>query len=130
MRVSKRNLAMIGAAGAAVLLLGAATLPPVLANAGGLWEVSKSATGAGAERVCVPDPALFAQWEHRRSPCTRVVISSTGEQAVIHYTCARGGFGQSTVKVITPRSLRIDTQGIAGGFPFGYVLHARRVGDC
>lgn len=110
--------------------VGAAALPAVIANGGGLWEVSKSATGTGAERICAPDPALLAQWEHRRSQCTRVVISSTSEQAVIHYTCAKGGFGQSTVKVVTPRTLRIDTQGISDGFPFAYVLHARRVGSC
>jgi hypothetical protein len=32
--------------------------------------------------------------------------------------------------VLTPRSLRIATQGISGGLPFNYVLQARRVDDC
>ncbi len=118
------------AAGVAALVLGAATLPPAIADSGGLWEVSRSATGAGAEKSCVPQASVLAQWEHRKAQCTRVVISSTATEAIIHYTCPAGDFGHSKMKVITPRTLRIETQGISGGFPFNYVLHARRVGDC
>jgi hypothetical protein len=110
--------------------LAAATLPPPLGGSGGRWEVSRSATGTNAEKRCVPQAAVLAQWEHRRAQCTRVVISATETEAVIHYTCTGGGFGQSRLKVITPRTLRIETQGISEGFPFNYVLHARRVGDC
>jgi hypothetical protein len=121
---------MPASVGLAALALWAATLPPVLAGSGGLWEVSRSATGANAERQCVPQAAALAQWEHRRAQCTRVVVSGTATEAVIHYTCTGAGFGQSRMKVITPRTLRIETQGISGGFPFNYVLHARRVGDC
>jgi len=32
--------------------------------------------------------------------------------------------------LITPRSLRIDTQGISDNLPFHYQLYARRVSDC
>jgi len=124
-----RSLTVAGL-GLAALVLGAASLPPVIADSGGLWEVSRSATGAGAEKICVPQASVLAQWEHRRAQCTRVVISSTSTEAVIHYTCPTGEFGHSKLKVITPRTLRIETQGISGGFPFNYVLHARRVGDC
>jgi hypothetical protein len=125
----KRKLTALGLAIAGIGLA-AATLPPVLAGSGGLWEVSKSATGANAERLCVPQAAILSQWEHRKGQCTRVVISSTETDAVVHYTCTGGGFGQSKMHVITPRTLRIETQGISEGFPFSYVLHARRVGDC
>jgi hypothetical protein len=114
----------------AAMALGAATLPLVIAESGGLWEVSHSATGASAEKSCVPQAAVLAQWEHRRAQCTRVVISATATDAVIHYTCPGGGFGHSQVHVITPRSLRIQTQGISDGYPFNYVLHARRIGNC
>jgi len=112
------------------LALGAASLPSVIADSGGLWEVSHSATGSGAEKSCVPQAAVLAQWEHRRAQCTRVVISATDTDAVIHYTCPRGGFGHSQIHVLTPRTLRIETQGISDGYPFNYVLHARRVGNC
>lgn len=113
-----------------VLVLGAATLPPVLTDPNGLWEVSRSATGVGAEKSCVPQAAALALWEHRGAKCTRSIISSTAAEAVIHYTCQGKDFGHSSVKVITPRTLRIQTQGISQGFPFNYVLHARRIGNC
>lgn len=125
-----RFLMPAGLALASLALAAATTLPPTIAGSGGLWELSRSATGTNPERRCVPQAAVLAQWEHRRAQCTRVVISSTATEAVIHYTCTGRGFGQSRLKVITPRTLRIETQGISGGFPFNYVLHARRVGDC
>lgn len=112
-------------------LLVAAAQPRALSGAsGGLWEVSQSATGHNPTRVCVPSPEVLAQYEHRQGRCTRVIISDKGTETVIHYTCADGGFGQSKVTLLTPRSLRIDTQGISGNLPFHYLLHARRVGEC
>ncbi len=120
--------------GAAAVLAGAAALaaPPSLLGsvAGGTWEVSRSADGSGAVRQCVTNPAALAQWEHRGSACTRVVLSERGAESVIHYTCPAGDFGRSRITVITPRSLRIETQGIHRGEPFFYQLHARRVGNC
>ena len=96
----------------------------------GLWEVSHRATGAAAERVCLADPMILTQWEHRGQACTRVIISEQGAAAKVHYTCAGGGFGQSEITLLTPRSLRVDTQGISGGWPFAYSIHARRAGNC
>jgi hypothetical protein len=129
----KNNL-RIGLIGLSILpaaILVAAAQPRALAPAtGGLWEVSQSATGHNPRRVCVPSPEVLAQYEHRQARCTRVVISDKGTETVIHYTCADGGFGQSKVTLLTPRSLRIDTQGISGNLPFHYQLHARRVGEC
>jgi hypothetical protein len=109
----------------------AASLPRALAPAaGGLWELSKSANGHDPTRLCVASPDVLAQFEHRGGRCTRVVIRDSGSSSEIHYTCADGGFGRSDIKLITPRSLTIDTQGISGGLPFHYKLYARRMGDC
>ena len=125
-RIALMGLLSLSATG---LVAGAPT--PARAGAvGGLWEVSQSASGHNPTRVCVPSPEVLAQYEHRQGRCTRVVISDRGTETVIHYTCADGGFGQSKVTLLTPRSLRIDTQGISGNLPFHYQLHARRVGDC
>ena len=111
--------------------LAVAASPRVLAPAeGGLWEVSQSATGHDAVRVCVPAAEVLGQFEHRQGRCTRSVVSASGGEAVIRYTCADGGFGQSKMTLITPRTLRIETQGISGNLPFHYKLHARRVADC
>lgn len=109
----------------------AASLPRALAPAmGGLWEVSQNANGHNGTRVCVPAAAELAQFEHRKGRCTRSIVKDAGTEALISYTCSDGGFGQSKVTLITPRTLRIDTQGISGNLPFHYQLHARRVGDC
>lgn len=109
----------------------AARTPRALAPAQpGAWEVSKSADGRNPVRVCVAELASLAQWEHRGGSCTRVVISDSGTRTVIHYTCANGGFGRSDMTLLTPRTLRIETQGISGGYPFAYTLHARRVAAC
>lgn len=116
--------------GAIVLLaLTAAVRPAVfMQTTGGLWEVSR--TDGGRRNLCVPDPAVLAQYEHLRSNCTRDVIRDQQSKAEIHYTCSGGAFGQSSVQLITPRSLRIETQGISGNAPFHYVLQARRIGNC
>ena len=118
------------AAGAA-LLLGAspATESPRLARPG-LWDVSLSATGSNAQRVCLADPMFLTQWEHRGGACTRVVLTEHGSEATVHYTCAGGGFGQSVIRLLTPRSIRVETQGISNGQPFNYPLYARRTGNC
>jgi len=126
-----RKLALVGLGSAALLLtLAAAQRPASLANIeGGLWEVDPLGPGASA-KLCIADPMTFASYEHRAKACTLVVISDGPNGAVIHYTCPGGGFGRSTVKALTPRSLRVETQGIADNAPFQYVFQARRVGAC
>ena len=121
----------IGFLGVLAIAATAAYQPRALAPAaGGLWEVATNATGRGAEKVCVAAPEILAQYENRGGQCSRAVISDTGSDAVIEYKCSDGAFGHSRITLITPRTLRIDTQGISGGLPFHYQLHARRVGDC
>lgn len=117
--------------GAALLLLGltAAVRPTIFSQTtGGLWEVSRG--NEFRRSVCVPDPVVLAQFEHLRANCARDIVRDQQRRAEIHYTCAGGAFGQSTVDLITPRALRIETQGISGNAPFHYVLQARRVGNC
>jgi hypothetical protein len=111
--------------------LAAASVPRALAPAsGGLWEVSRSATGHNPTRICVATPDLLAQFEHRQQRCARNVVSDSGSETLISYNCPSGGFGQSKMTLITPRTLRIETQGISDNLPFHYQLHARRIGTC
>ena len=122
--------ALAGAGVAAAFALTAAQRPMALApTEGGLWEVT-GLPRSGPVRECVADTAVLAQFEHRGQTCTRLIISDGPETTVIHYTCAGGGFGRTKMTLITPRSLRIETQGISGGLPFSYVVQARHVGDC
>ena len=76
------------------------------------------------------DVSSLAQFEHRRLSCSRNLISDHPTSAVVEYSCGGAGFGHSKLDVITPRSLRIETQGVSNNLPFSYVLQARRVGDC
>jgi hypothetical protein len=122
---------MVRVSGAALLLLSlvAAGRPSLfMQTTGGLWEVSRN--NGGRRNVCVPDPVALAQYEHLRLNCARDLVRNGQSRAEIHYTCQSGSFGQSNVELITPRSLRIETQGISNNAPFHYVLQARRLGDC
>jgi hypothetical protein len=119
------------AGGAALLLLTAAQRPAALAQTSpGLWEISGIPGSGKPVLQCVSDTAALARVEHRAQNCTQVVISDTPAAAVIHYTCPSSGFGQSKLTMLTPRSLRIETQGISANYPFNYVIQARRVGTC
>ena len=112
-------------------LLVAAAGPQALEPAsGGLWQVSRGVSGAGAQDICVVDPVQLGQWQHRGQRCERTILSDEGDKAVIDYSCGKSGFGRSELTLLTPRTLRVKTQGIAGDGPFNYVIHARRAGNC
>ena len=119
------------AGAAALLLLGAAQRPSALAQTQpGLWEISGLPNAGTSVRQCVANTALLARVEHQGQTCKQVLISDNGTSTVIDYTCANGGFGRSKLTLLTPRSLRIETQGISANYPFHYVIQARRVGNC
>ncbi len=125
---SLHRLARIGICAGVALVVGAASLPRAMAGPG-VWEIAKTAASRG-QRVCLPDPSLLMQWEHRARHCTRTIVTSSPYRAELQYSCSGGGFGTSRVQVLTPRSIKIHSQGIADGLPFALILHARRVGDC
>jgi hypothetical protein len=130
--MARKTLALvIGATLLAGAALAADPRPAALANApAGLWEIVGAPGGKAPRRECVRDVSLLAQYEHRGHSCRRTIVSEQGNSAVIDYSCGDGGFGRSKVTAITPRSLRIETQGISDQLPFNYVLQARRVGEC
>jgi hypothetical protein len=112
-------------------LLGAATRPAALAQAApGLWEVTGVPAMKAPIRQCFGDLLALAQFEHRNESCSRRVIRDAATSTTVEYNCPGGGFGRSEIGLITPRSLRIETQGISDGLPFHYVIQARRMGDC
>ena len=127
MKSLRSSLRLSACVVAAALLLGA-SLPQAMVGPG-QWEIAKSASERG-EKICLPDPAMLMQWEHRGKPCTRTIVTSSIDRAEVNYTCIGGGFGTSRVEVLTPRSIKVNTQGIADGLPFAYAVHARRIGAC
>lgn len=130
--MERLKLAFLGIAGATLALtLAAAQRPTVFAQtAAGYWEVSGVPGAKAPIRQCLADVSMLARFEHRTHACTQKVTSGDQSSVVIDYSCGGSGFGHSKVDMITPRSLRIDTQGVSDKLPFNYVLQARRVGDC
>ena len=126
-----RKLSLFAAVGAFVVVLAAAVPPSVLGQAQpGLWEISGLPGAAAPVRQCLADMAVLARFEHRGKACSAKTLHEAGTTAAIDYNCGAAGFGHSDVTVVTPRSLRVGTQGISDGLPFNYVLQARRVADC
>jgi hypothetical protein len=103
-----------------------ATLQP------GLWELRDldSPRPTAPRRICISDPGILLQLQHRDAACSRLVIANDAKSATVHYTCAAGGFGRTTVRVSTPRLARVETQGIDRDIPFDYRAEARRKGAC
>ena len=109
----------------------AAQKPGVLGESEpGLWELTGVPGARPRVRECLGNLATLAQYEHRARGCKATTLSDTGKVSVIHYTCAGSDFGHTSIKVITPRNLKVDTQGISDGLPFAYTIEARRVGEC
>ena len=123
---------ILAAAGAAltIALTAAQHAGPLAQASPGLWEITGAQGGKTSIRQCVGDVTVLSQFEHRGQNCSSKVISSGPSSTVIEYRCGGAGFGRSKIDAVTPRNLRIDTQGISGNLPFSYVLQARRVGDC
>jgi hypothetical protein len=126
-----RRLNIAASAGALCASSLLAAQPSALANvAGGMWEISGVPGSQSPVRQCVANILALAQFEHRGRSCSHTVLSDAASSTRINYSCGPADFGQSDVDVLTPRSLRISTQGISDKLPFNYVLQARRVGDC
>lgn len=129
MRLARIILAAAGVS--AALTLGAATLPKALSQAEpGVWEASGVPGTKKPILQCLANVLTLAQFEHRNQTCSRKVLRDDATMTTVEYNCSNGGFGRSEIGFVTPRSLRIETQGISDGLPFHYVIQARRVGDC
>jgi hypothetical protein len=128
----RAGIAAIGLGGGALVALGAATRPATLTEVkAGMWELSGLPGASAPARVCIADVDQLTRYEHRAKNCTGKAISDTGRSTVIEYSCgSAAGFGRTKIDMITPRNLKINTQGISDSLPFNYTLSARRVGDC
>ena len=98
----------------------------------GRWEVRDldNLRPAPVRSICISDPAILLQFQHRDTACSQLVIANDAKGATVHYTCPAGGFGRTTLKVTTPRLVRIETQGIYRKLPFDFSAELRRKGNC
>jgi hypothetical protein len=97
----------------------------------GRWQIRELDGAVAGTTICLGNPKQLVQFEHRRtSGCSSQILDSGEATATVQYSCAGRGYGHSSVRVQTPRTVRIDTQGLSNGQPFSYRLEARRVGAC
>lgn len=109
----------------------AAPVDPLAVLAGlesGRWEIR--ADGEPARAMCLADTAQLLQVRHGAAACSRLVIASDKQSATVHYSCPGAGWGRTTLRASTPRSVKIETQGIAENAPFAYSLEAKKTGEC
>ncbi len=79
---------------------------------------------------CVVDPAVFLRMRLRAAECSRFVIDDSVDSLTVHYTCPGTGHVRTVLRADTPRSLRIDSEGMVNGMPFSDAMTVRRVGEC
>jgi hypothetical protein len=97
----------------------------------GLWAIHALDKGeSDVPAFCVADPSRLLQFRHPGATCSRLIITDTPRVATIQYSCPGAGWGRTSVRVISPEQLRLDTQGIADNAPFALAAEAHRVGDC
>jgi hypothetical protein len=125
-----RPLILLAALGGFFLLTAAQQPSALGTTSAGEWELTGVPEAKGPVRQCVSDLMLLTQYEHRAHHCTSQVISDHGNSTIVQYSCGAAGFGRTQIDVLTPRSLRISTQGISDSLPFNYVMQAHRIGDC
>jgi hypothetical protein len=131
---AKRRGALI-LAGIASLALPAYAASPSVDALGklerGRWQVRELDGATPPASLCLGDPALLLRFEHRGDrSCSAEVLASGSMTTTVQYTCRGRGFGHSQLRVETPRSVRVDSQGFSNGRPFSYRLEARRTGAC
>lgn len=135
MKIGRGPTVALSAAGAILSLAaaapaqapGLAALAPVER---GQWQLTGQGTTHGSRTLCVADPAALLQLRHSGTQCSRFVIENGAAVATVHYTCPGAGHGRTTVRVETPRLVRLDTQGVADGTPFALSYEGRRTGEC
>lgn len=97
----------------------------------GLWQVRELDGAVPPATICLRDPTILLRFEHRfERSCSVEVLESGAVSQTLQYTCKGRGFGHSHLRVQTPRTVRIDTQGFSRGRPFSYRLEGRRTGAC
>ncbi|HWH18664.1 MAG TPA: hypothetical protein VNT77_10090 [Allosphingosinicella sp.] len=97
----------------------------------GRWELRELDNPRAVPRsICIGDTGMLLQLQHRDLPCSRLVLANEARSATVHYTCPSGGFGRTSLRVDTSRTVVVDTQGIDDNRPFQYRAELRRIGSC
>jgi hypothetical protein len=96
----------------------------------GRWMVRSASQAALQRAVCLGDPALLFQIEHGATGCTQRLVQADSRGGTVEYVCAGRGFGHTSIRVETPTTATIETQGFVDGRPFSYRATARKLSVC
>jgi hypothetical protein len=94
----------------------------------GEWQMR--APDGSVRALCVTDPQMLVQLQHRGATCTRFVVENGPLGGRVTYSCPGIGTGSTRIVVETPRLIRIESQGINRGMPFSFEYEGRRTGAC
>ncbi len=122
-------------------LLAAAPPPPVKGDTPalvavdavqtGMWQITMASRVATPPRdLCVADAHALMQLRHGDAACSSFVVANEAKLATVQYSCPGAGSGRTSLRIISPTEVHIDSQGIADNAPFAFVAEARRTGDC
>lgn len=96
----------------------------------GDWELRERGTGDERRHICVTDPRQLLQVRHPGRLCPRFIVTDTPSRVVVTYDCGAAGNGRTDLRVETSRLVQLQSQGIANGAPFSFVMEGRLVGAC
>lgn len=94
----------------------------------GEWALR--APDGSTRSICVTDPQVLLQLQHRGASCSRFVVEDGPLEGRVTYSCPGLGNGATRVLVETPRLIRIESQGVTRGLPFSFEYEGRRTGAC
>lgn len=128
-----RKKALFGVGVAMVLMAPALAQSPPLAMLkdldAGSWTV-RFRDGGETRQICLKTGHELIQLRHRASGCGRYVVEDGANMVTVQYSCARNGYGRTSVRRETNSLVQVESQGISNGKPFQFTAEARRTGSC
>lgn len=123
------GIALVGAALVAGGPVGAVQRPTLTPVTAGEWQLSEI-DGPARVNVCIGDVGDLIPLRPGSGGCTRFVLDGDRASLTVRYTCGGTGHGRSVLTVRSAHSIKLETQGVAGGLPFAADYDGRRVGPC
>ncbi len=96
----------------------------------GEWTLKGRGSVEPGKKVCLGDPGILLQIQHRETDCSRYVIQDTPNSVRVSYKCGSSDHGVTTIKRESSGLIQIQSQGIEGNAPFSFSVEGRRTGDC
>lgn len=96
----------------------------------GEWTLKPRSSAGSGKKVCLGDPGILLQIQHRGTDCSRYIIQDTANNVRVSYKCGNSDHGVTTIKRESSGLVQIQSQGIEGNAPFSFSVEGRRTGTC